>query len=279
MATVEDLTNDVEALVRVLCIDARPATREVATALANTTKELVKILDAMTLDRGRSSGVEARLTDIVRDVQEALRAGGRKRQRILAAAISSLQEMIRDLSDRESSVSRERHQALLESEVGLRRAAELYERDAKRDSRAALLLAFTSLFGIALATTLAIHQSSTITRDLPVTSPRTVLALGPVFAIYACSAVGIMQAGRLRRGSDEIRRLHRQILTLTSYLSPLPRETQDLLRACLTQRLFPRLISDDPLREEDWFPEGDSVLASIMPHLAQELLAPDDEED
>jgi hypothetical protein len=44
--------------------------------------------------------------------------------------------------------------------------------------------------------------------------------------------------------------------------------TQDLLRAAMTQRLFPRLIDDDPLREDDWFPDTEMLVMSILPESA-----------
>ena len=78
------------------------------------------------------------------------------------------------------------------------------------------------------------------------------------------------QASTLRRNSDEARRLQRQLQALPAYLAPLPLNAQMLLRGAMIQRLFPRLLEDnDPLREEDWFPDPGQLISAIDPKLIE----------
>ncbi len=76
------------------------------------------------------------------------------------------------------------------------------------------------------------------------------------------------QARECRRALFETRRVHRQLLILDKYLSPLPELGQDLLRGVMMQRLFPRLIDDDnPMREDEVFPPTDALMLALSPQL------------
>jgi hypothetical protein len=78
------------------------------------------------------------------------------------------------------------------------------------------------------------------------------------------------QARECRRAAFETRRVHRQLLSLDRYLSPLPAFGQDLLRGVLVQRLFPRMLDDDnPMREDDAFPPMDSLMQALSPEIRE----------
>lgn len=160
---------------------------------------------------------------------------------------------------------------LAKGERGLRGAAEAHGIDARRQSRIAVLLYAVAFAAAGFATLLAWRV---IVRHglQPAAAPAYVAAESiPIVAIFMVAIYVAHQAARLVRSSDELRRIRRQMETMTGYLEPLPSDTQDLLRAVLIQRLFPRLLEDDPLREEDWFPDADTLLASINPSLLAEI--------
>jgi hypothetical protein len=102
----------------------------------------------------------------------------------------------------------------------------------------------------------------------------------PAAGLLAVAALILREASHVRRSADELRRLHRQVSGLSSYLEPLPPDARHLLHAVMLQRLFPRLVDDDPLREEpDWFPDDDELLASINPALWERINAANSGED
>lgn len=172
---------------------------------------------------------------------------------------------------------------LVNGEHGLQGAAEAYSIDARRQSRLALILYAAALGAVGVATALA--WQVIVGRRLGIESASAYIAAAciPVVAMLGVAVYIAQQASRCVKNSDEVRRVGRQLATLSVYLEPLPHDTQDLLRAALIQRLFPRLLEDDPLPEDDWFPDADTLLASINPSLVAEISSIrsdlDDEED
>ena len=171
-----------------------------------------------------------------------------------------------------------RKAAITRSEQGLRRVAEAYRKDADQRSRMVLMLGLIALATVGVATAMAWYMVTRWGGDAHLTPGGFLARCAPALALYAVSALLAHQATRMRRGVDELRRLERQLQGITAYLHPLPADTQDLVRAAMTQRLFPRLIEDDPLREEDWFPDSEYLLASINPDLPR-LLGGDEADD
>lgn len=188
--------------------------------------------------------------------------------RILASVVSSGPD-----SEQSSASARQisgaavalqdRDEMLLRSTRTLEGASRTYERDARRQSQLATLLYLAAAGLVALAIVLswaivfrpefrALGTGGLVSRLLP-----GLLLLG-------LAAAGGQQAQRVRRNAEELRRVRRQLVALPGYLLPLPVAAQDLLRAAMLPRLFPRLLEDnDPMREEDWFPDGDQVLAAV----------------
>jgi hypothetical protein len=156
-----------------------------------------------------------------------------------------------------------RESMLTRSEQGLRLAAMAYEKEAGRKSALMGSLYILALSAITVGTLMGWYLITHRALERYAAAGGFLAQWTPAAGLLAVGFYLIHQAGRIGRGADELRRLQRQFLGLLSYLRPLPSDTQNLLLAAMTQRLFPRLIEDDPLREEDWFPEeGPSSLRS-----------------
>jgi hypothetical protein len=160
---------------------------------------------------------------------------------------------------------------LVNGEHDLQSAAEAHSFDARRQSRLALILYAAALGAAGVATVLA--WQVIVRRGVGLESAPADIAAEciPVLAMLCVAVYIAQQASRCVKNSDELRRVRRQLATLNVYLEPLPHDTRDLLRAALIQRLFPRLLEDDPLREDDWFPDADTLLASINPRLLAQI--------
>ena len=137
-----------------------------------------------------------------------------------------------------------------------------YVRDARTQS--ALMCAY----GLAAAAIVVVL----VVRVLQVTTPAsaaradTPQAVGGLVTLALVALAAGHQARECRRAVFETRRVHRQLLTLDRYLSPLPEFGQDLLRGVMVQRLFPRLLDDDnPMREDDEFPDIESLMVALSP--------------
>jgi hypothetical protein len=151
--------------------------------------------------------------------------------------------------------------------------------DAERKSTFVVVLYLFALAAVIVATAmgwyLVVRQSQTSNVPATVFLARWT----PAAALLAAAFLLAHQAARVARAADELRRLERQLLGLMAYLRPLPADARNLLLAAMTPRLFPRLLDDDPLREEDWFPDEEILLASINPDLLPSDEEADDEDD
>ena len=152
----------------------------------------------------------------------------------------------------------------------LESALRLYEKDLMRQTRLIQALYATALITTVAATAMA--WSLLLHAGNDTTTGRALAELTPEFSLFAFAALLVRQATQARRNADELRRLRRQLTALPAYLRPLPPDTQDLLRAAMTQRLFPRTSDDDPLQEDDWFPDDETLLPSINLKLYEQVL-------
>jgi hypothetical protein len=145
-----------------------------------------------------------------------------------------------------------------ESGDALLRVAVAYGRDAGRRGWLGLAVAVLALLIAAVATFIGWEvMDRAASADQ---RPSRILAflLLPAVLFVAAGLVA-HQAAVIRRGAHELQRLERQFQAVDAYLEPLPVEARHLMRAALAQRLFPRMIEDDPLRDEDWFPQGSDL--------------------
>jgi hypothetical protein len=108
------------------------------------------------------------------------------------------------------------------------------------------------------------------------------LAGGPLLLCAATGVAAILllrQAGARRSSAREWTRLERGLQGIGDYLSPLPPNAQHLIRATMTQNLFPRLLEDnDPLRQPNW-PDTDSLLSAIYSSSPEPELEPSGEDN
>lgn len=139
------------------------------------------------------------------------------------------------------------------SDVTLIALADDYGHDANRERSAAgarrvfaCVLLVAALISVFWAVRLA--QDAANGHWIPV--------VGPLFLAVASGlgAVVLMRAAAVHdRAAREYTRLQRGIAGIEAYLAPLPPQARHLLRATMTQVLFPRLLEDDdPLREPQW---------------------------
>ena len=180
--------------------------------------------------------------------------------------------------DTPSSAPGAREERVRRSDDRLERLTQTYASDARRQVRVSTFL-YASAVALASAG-VALSGIVLLRAEFRALEPGAVVArLLPSALLLALAVVCGRQAALVRRGAFELDRQRRQLLGLSGYLLPLPVPTQDLLRAAMVPRLFPRLLEDDdPTREDEWFPSGDLLLATVDPELA-ELLASTDAPD
>ena len=306
MATVPELLADAQALGRAVRLGASGDTRDLAIALtANLDAIAADLLPRSESETPPAAGVTERLEVVVADLLSLLHGDKQLRDQFI-----DVQRKLTDLLEATSRAAEPdgcatgddaqldneegedsggdagepeaneggRKAAIARSEQGLHRVAEAYRKDADQRSRAVLVLGLVALATVGVATAMAWHLVTRWDANDHLTPGGFLARCVPALALYAVAALLAHQATRMRRGVDELRRLERQLQGITAYLHPLPADTQDLVRAAMTQRLFPRLIEDDPLREEDWFPDSEYLLASINPDLPR-LLGDDEADD
>lgn len=149
--------------------------------------------------------------------------------------------------------------------VALNDVANSYGTDADRERRAALgftILAVLLLIAASAAAYWIVSEATTAEANRVWAA-----ALGPIIICGATALAAILtfrQSANHRRTSREYIRLQRGFLAIPEYLAPLPAEVQHLIRATMTQSLFPRLLEDDdPVRQAVW-PESDTMLEAIF---------------
>jgi hypothetical protein len=138
----------------------------------------------------------------------------------------------------------------------------LYEQDAKAQSHLMWAYAFlgTLLVGCVVVRIFELVSAS------PSSGSVSWQSLGGLAILGVLALAAGHQARECRRAAFETRRVHRQLLSLDRYLSPLPVFGRDLLRGVMVQRLFPRLLDDDnPMREDDEFPTMDTLMLTLSP--------------
>lgn len=310
MKTVPELLEDAQAVGRAVLLGASDDTRSLARALtanldavaadllprsesetlpaAEVTERLEAIVaDLLSLRHADDEQLRDRFIDVQRKLTDLLEATRRAAEPDVGATAGDIQlddeeedeDFGRDAGEPEAKEV-DRMAAIARSEQGLGQVAEAYRKDADQRSRAVLMLGLVALATVGVATYMAWYLVTRWGADDHLTPGGFLARCTPALALYAVAALLAHQATRMRRGVDELRRLERQLQGITAYLHPLPADTQDLVRAAMTRRLFPRLIEDDPLREEDRFPGSDYLLASINPDLPRLLgLLGDDEAD
>ena len=172
-----------------------------------------------------------------------------------------------------------REERIRQSNDSLERLTRSYASDARRQARVStfLYVAAVALAGVGVA----LSGIVVLRAEFRALEPGAVVArLLPSALLLALAVLCGRQAALVRRGAFELDRQRRQLVGLSGYLLPLPVPTQDLLRAAMVPRLFPRLLEDDdPTREDDWFPDGDQLLVTVDPDLAELLARPDDHDD
>lgn len=141
--------------------------------------------------------------------------------------------------------------------------AQDYGADAARERKSASrtrALAALALLGAVAASYWAVRVAHGARREA------WLEVLGPLFVCGAAAVAGLLllhSAASRDRAAREYTRLQRGLTGVDAYLSPLPAPVRHLLRATMTQTLFPRLLDDDdPLRQPGW-PEADALLQSI----------------
>lgn len=308
MKTVPELLEDAQALGRAVLLGASDDMRSLARALTANLDAVVAdllprsesgtlsaevaerleviVTDLLSLRHGDDIQLRNRFIDVQRKLTDLLDVASRKAAPNDGATAGDTQ--LDDEEEEEDSSTDEgeseanggdRRAAIARSEQGLRGLAEAYRTDAERRSRVVLVLGLIALAAVGVASAMAWYLATRWGDDDQLTPGGFVVRCVPALAFYAVAALLAHQATRMRRGVDELRRLERQLQGITAYLDPLPDDTQDLMRAAMTQRLFPRLIEDDPLREEDWFPNSEELIASINLDITRQLLLGDGADD
>lgn len=149
------------------------------------------------------------------------------------------------------------------SDVTLVALADDYGRDANRERSAAstrrgfaCVLLVVALASVFWATRLA--QDTANGAWIPVVGPLLLAGASGLGALVLMRA-----AATHDRAAREYTRLQRGIAGIEAYLAPLPPQARHLLRATMTQVLFPRLLEDDdPLREPQW-PDQRTLLYAV----------------
>jgi hypothetical protein len=159
-------------------------------------------------------------------------------------------------------------------ESELRALAAFYGEDADREQR---LVKVTAL-GAVLCATGAVIAAVWGTQLMIETGGKWRLSVGPllVCVAFALGFLALIRAVEMReREAREYRRLQRGLQGINGYLAPLPTVARNLVRATMTQVLFPRLLKDDdPLREARW-PDPKDLLWAVY----REPQSPGAEED
>lgn len=162
-------------------------------------------------------------------------------------------------------------------ELELRALAARYGEDAEREQR----LSKATALGAALCALGAAIAAFWYTQLIIETPGDWRLAAGPllVCGVLALGFLALIRAVDMReREAREYRRLQRGLQGINAYLAPLPTVARNLVRATMTQVLFPRLLKDDdPLREARW-PDPKDLLWAVY-HDPQSSGADDDRPD
>lgn len=149
-------------------------------------------------------------------------------------------------------------------EPDLTAAAQSFTADAEKSARTMFLL-YVCGAGLAMLA-LVLHWLLVLDRAQRSASGDVLVQSLPYLFLLGLSIFVMSQANQQRRTTEELRRVARQLGTLPgylNYLTPLPANTQALLRGSLMQRLFPRVTEDDLLREPDSFPHSQDLLKTI----------------
>lgn len=206
------------------------------------------------------------------DITRALKAARDPRNRNSASTLPiHIQRLTESLNRVVSSIQRskpghESTQASIASNQALKDVARAYGGDAETEYVAASRCNFiaAALLAAAAASAFWIVQQATEGGE----KETWALILGPTILCIVLSLATIIvfrQAATHRRAGREYIRLERGLLAIPQYLSPLPPEAQHLVRAVMTQSLFPRLLEDDdPIRQIN-FPDPDTLLTAIAP--------------
>lgn len=97
-------------------------------------------------------------------------------------------------------------------------------------------------------------------------------------ALVVLAGAAGQQARECRRAAFETRRIYRQLMIVDKYLQPMPQGGRDLMRGVMMQRLFPRLLDDEnPMREDEIFPDPDKLLIALDPQYADMRLGDETE--
>lgn len=188
---------------------------------------------------------------------------------VLAALVERVtghvERLVVEAASRQDRGNEEIERPVEESPSGdgsLKELAEAYGGDAKRERQAAMLTRVFALLALVSAAAAAYWAVRVANGARHVWSE----ALGPLLVCGAAGVAGLFllrSAGSRDRSAREYIRLQRGLTGVDAYLSPLPEPARHLLRATMTQTLFPRLLDDDdPLRQPVW-PEADTLLQSL----------------
>lgn len=143
--------------------------------------------------------------------------------------------------------------------------AKQYGKDADKESGAAGRVRALALFCLLGSAAAAYWAVQVATQAEDAVWPTTI---GPLLVCAAAGATALLcvrQAAARDRAGREYRRLERGLSGVDAYLAPLPSPARHLLRATMTQSLFPRLLDDDdPLKQPAW-PDADVLLQSVAP--------------
>lgn len=207
-----------------------------------------------------------RATSLLDVSADLLRLGATERTQALGNVYETLLNLLVALDSAAVSGARTAVPGPTTGRVGLQAEdLEPYEADARRDSR--LMWVYYVAAGFLTAVTVAGIVWYSISRPPP-TGDALVLPLSGLAVLLILALASGHQARECRRAVFETRRIHRQLLTLDKYLESMPELGRELLRGVMIQRLFPRLMDDDnPMREDDVFPDADKLLLALSPQL------------
>jgi hypothetical protein len=186
---------------------------------------------------------------------DATRSEATERERTLVTELSRLVDVLR--SQQSESHAHE-----------LRRAAEVYEQEAKAESTASRnyllgMLVMLLLAMVVLGAAVGFSTPDNATNTL-VTERFLAIASLALPVLLAAAFLARLSSTR-RRAASEIRRQRKMMLSLDPYLAGLPERTQVLYRAHLARRFFPRSVDELDAMEDDEFPDSITILKTIHP--------------
>lgn len=308
MADVYELVADAQAVARTLRLSAADTSRPIVRVIVLSLDEIATTLLSPHRARHGNERAIASLTRVRSDLLGLLEHGGNpprkqllKVQRALADLLVEIEGFYAGSDNDGDSATRDpaaggspnrpdedhndsgalvdRTPELTRNEEGLRVIATAYRREARRKAPLMIVLLTVAFIAVAVATAMGWYLLVQHQREPASKASIFLVEWTPAAGLLAVTLFLVQHAARVGRQADELRRLARQLESLTTYLRPLPMDTRSLILSAMTQRLFPRLLDDDPLREEDWFPADDTLLASINPDLARLALAQEDDDE